>query len=312
MCLFLCKHCSLQALCTGCSRFWSQCCREFCQNCNPCGVLFNLLLGFPGGLFVVLGGGLVPTVVHWLPGTFNSSVALWQHVCAVIEKGREVYSDDPNRRPRLCDCCTAAFAEIYCCLTPFFALLTLFMPFWMISVLFIQLVCDAFAGGCAGCVGTDVSKWWPSVSNVLLHLEADLAASAMRPEKAPVLKCCLGDVVPGRQRLPSTNGTNGGTVASAVPSATPTGYHQPAAATAPPPPPPPRNDPLDQMERAVGNAVREVATNLVFSGIRSVISGSNPPPQRGAQTSVPRATPVAAAVPVAAGRPIAAGRPGLL
>jgi len=312
MCLYFCSQCSFKGCTECCSVFWRECCRS----CNPCGLIFNVLIGFPAGLFFVLGGGLFAAVVHWVPGTFNQGSAMWKHVCEVIGKGRDIYSNDPSRRrsPSIFDCCAAACAEIYCFLTPIFALFTLVLPFWVLGQLLLLVICDAFSGGCAGCVGTNVGQWWAAVATVLRTLDHSLAASALRPEKAPMLTCCVGQPPLPRERLPSTCATPSQTLPQQAQPA------RPYASNAPPPPPPPprNNDPIDQMERAAAAAARDVATAVIGAGVRALISG---PPNRGSnqrsshgaqqqrsshvqptyqqQQQVPRAVPVA--VPVSGG-----------
>ena len=316
MCLYLCSQCSVQKCCNACASFWRSCCRECWQNCNPLGLLFNVLIGFPAGLFFVLGGGFVAALVNWLPGSYNHIVSLWNHVCRVIDKGRDAYSDNPNRRTGFCDCCAAVCAEVYCCMTPFFALATVFIPLWLLGLLLIEVFCEAFVGGCAGCVGTDVQSWWPCVASIARRVDYTLASDALRPEAAPILTC-LGPDEPGRQRLPSA-GPQG---APPLPVTGQPQYAQPAqpaqyaqyAQSAHVPPPPARSDPLDQMERAVATAARDVAAQVVFAGVRSFFgaggavqqTGGRPPP---AQVQPPPAPPVAVprAVPVA--QPVAAGR----
>ena len=302
MCLYLCSTCSCKNVLTCCDVFWRDCCRT----CNPLGILFNILLGFPGGLLVVLGGGLVTVVVHVVPGSYNHIVALWAHWSMIISRGRDAYSEDPNRRPRFWDCCAAACAEVYCCMTPFFVLATLIIPVWLLFMLLAIAFCTAISGGCAGCVGTNVGSWWPRVSYVLRSLDRQMALDAMRPDKAPVLTC-LGD--DPAQQLP--------THAVPMPPAAQAPYQQPyhpqachphpqaarPAGGAAPPPPPPR----DTFERAVADVTRDVATNLAVTGIRMFLGGASrpaataPPPHvavpQTAVPAVPRAVP--RAVPVA-------------
>ena len=192
MCLYL--------FSTGC-----QCCKDCYKDClrncpNPLMILFNLFVGIPCAFLFLLGGGLIPAMMHWPFGSWNQMSELWKHVCLTLKQGRQAYGlEQQGQRPprrtiedQLCgECCTAALAEVYCILLPVFVIITPFIPVWILCALLLDVIFAAIGGACSGCVDK-VSDWWPRVSDALRKLDYLLAADALRAEKAPFWSCYHG------------------------------------------------------------------------------------------------------------------------
>jgi len=193
MCLWLVSN-----KCKGCADIFRCLC-----NCagGPVKLLLNLLVGMPLAFLALLASGLGLTLVHLVPGSYNLVSAFWAHVCIVIKRGKKSYNRDDQAEqgelppPLPCDIvargCTATAGECCCCLTPVFLLVTPALPMFMLFLLLSNSFIGAIGAACGSCGSDSPSGWWKHVSAQVLALDRQIAATARRPNKAPVCTCLL-------------------------------------------------------------------------------------------------------------------------